>query len=124
MALDTAFLIGGVIITEQIFSISGMGRGVPQRIAARRHAVPARVVLRQRDRSHPLQPARRRHLRRARPADPVDVTVRPTVQPAPVDDAARSRAPNRCRASNWQLFRRRFFRHKLALVSLAILGAS
>jgi peptide/nickel transport system permease protein len=26
-ALDTAFLIGGVIITEQIFSISGMGQG-------------------------------------------------------------------------------------------------
>ena len=25
-ALDTAFLIGGVIITEQIFSISGMGQ--------------------------------------------------------------------------------------------------
>jgi peptide/nickel transport system permease protein len=26
-ALDTAFLIGGVIITEKIFSISGMGQG-------------------------------------------------------------------------------------------------
>ena len=26
VALDTAFLIGGLIITEQIFSIPGMGR--------------------------------------------------------------------------------------------------
>ena len=26
VALDTAFLFGGLIITEQIFSISGMGR--------------------------------------------------------------------------------------------------
>jgi peptide/nickel transport system permease protein len=33
-ALDTAFLVSGVIIIEQIFSISGMGR-LPDRIAGR-----------------------------------------------------------------------------------------
>ena len=31
--LDTAFLIGGVIITEKIFAISGHGQGVPRRAA-------------------------------------------------------------------------------------------
>jgi peptide/nickel transport system permease protein len=46
----------------------------------------------------------------------------PTVLPsAPLDDAAFV-ATEPIPRSNWQLFRRRFFRHKLALVSLAILG--
>ena len=34
MALDTAFLIGGVIITEQIFSIPGMGQAFLTRSSA------------------------------------------------------------------------------------------
>jgi peptide/nickel transport system permease protein len=48
------------------------------------------------------------------------VTVTPSLQPAPLDDAAFTPATPVAR-SNWQLFRRRFFRHKLAWVSLAIL---
>ncbi len=34
-ALDTAFLIGGVIIIEQIFSIPGMGQAFLDRLAGR-----------------------------------------------------------------------------------------
>ena len=43
----------------------------------------------------------------------------PTVVDAELELAAGRRA--RSRARNWQLFRRRFFRHKLAVVSVVIL---
>ena len=43
-----------------------------------------------------------------------------TLPPAPLDDAAFA-ATEPVPRSNWQLFRRRFFRHKLTWVSLAIL---
>jgi peptide/nickel transport system permease protein len=49
------------------------------------------------------------------------VTGPTTLPPAPLDDAAFA-ATEPVPRSNWQLFRRRFFRHKLALVSLAVLG--
>ena len=40
----------------------------------------------------------------------------------PAGRRARARArANRSRARNWQLFRRRFFRHRLALVSIVVL---
>jgi peptide/nickel transport system permease protein len=48
------------------------------------------------------------------------VTVSPSLQPAPLDDAAFAPTEPVAR-SNWQLFRRRFLRHKLAWVSLTIL---
>jgi peptide/nickel transport system permease protein len=48
------------------------------------------------------------------------VTVSPSLQPAPLDEAGFAPTEPVAR-SNWQLFRRRFFRHKLAWVSLAIL---
>ena len=48
------------------------------------------------------------------------MTVSPALQPAPLDDAAFAPTEPVPR-SNWQLFRRRFFRHKLAWVSLVIL---
>jgi peptide/nickel transport system permease protein len=49
------------------------------------------------------------------------VTVSPSLQPAPLDEAAFA-ATEPVARSNWQLFRRRFFRHKLAWASLAILA--
>lgn len=49
------------------------------------------------------------------------MTVSPSVQPAPLDDAAFAPTEPVAR-SNWQLFRRRFFRHKLTWVSLTILA--
>ena len=49
------------------------------------------------------------------------MTVSPAVQPAPLDDAAFTPTEPVAR-SNWQLFRRRFFRHKLTWVSLTILA--
>ena len=49
------------------------------------------------------------------------MTVSPSLQPAPLDDAAFAHTEPIAR-SNWQLFRRRFFRHKLAWASLVILA--
>lgn len=43
----------------------------------------------------------------------------PVVPPAPGDAAFTVRAPEA--RSNWQLFRRRFFRHRMALVSMTVL---
>ena len=48
MALDIGALFGGLIITEQIFSIPGMGRLFVARARERRRAGRARVVARRR----------------------------------------------------------------------------
>src|SRR4051794_24286291 len=96
------------------------------------------------DLHHHLQLARRRPLRRARPADPAGVRSDREIEgrEATVDEAKDAvaalpgvmpvgstheqlvllagEAPAR---SQWQLFLRRFLRHKLALISLAVLVA-
>ena len=120
-ALDTAFLIGGVIITEQIFSIPGMGQAfltalqagdAPFLLAWFFVAAIAVIVF------NLLADV---VLRRARPADPAVVTVAPRM-PAAAPSTTPSSAPAAPVArTNWQLFRRRFFRHKLALVSIVVL---
>ena len=47
------------------------------------------------------------------------MTFTPPITPAPLDDPALANEP--VARTNWQLFRRRFFRHRLALISIAIL---
>ena len=67
MALDIGALFGGLIITEQIFSIPGMGRLFIDALQTGDvHVLVAWIVV-DRDLHRPLQPARRRALRRARP---------------------------------------------------------
>src|SRR5882762_10174087 len=78
------------------------------------------MVLLRRGRGHRCQPARRRPLRRARPADPAFVSAIAPLPPPPLDDPAFV-ANEPVPRTNWQLFRRRFFRHRLALLSITIL---
>src|SRR5262249_35813104 len=99
------------------------GTGVRHRTAGGRRAVPARVVLRRRGRGDRLQPADRPLLRRARPTDPADVSRAPEAmltQPPPIEGGAVHDVAPVAR-STWQLFRRRFLRHKLGLVSIVVL---
>ena len=123
IALDTAFLVGGVIITEQIFSISGMGQAFLDALGAGDapfllgwFLVGAVVVI-------VFNLIADIALRRARSADPAVVsTPRSLLPTAPIDEPELAPGAEPVARTNWQLFRRRFFRHRLALVSIAVLA--
>src|ERR1700730_11251619 len=79
------------------------------------------MVLRRGDRGDRDEPPRRPVLRRARPEDPALVTAELILSQEPIDGPPVTPGSGPVLRSNWQIFRRRFFRHKMALVSIAIL---
>ena len=76
MALDIGALFGGLIITEEIFSIPGMGRLFIDALHAGDAPVLVAWMIVTAVLRRPLQPARRRAVRRPRPPDPAHVTHR------------------------------------------------
>src|SRR4051812_24350559 len=99
---------------------SRYGPGVPHRPASRRRAVPPRMVLCRGNRGDRVQPVGRRRVRRARPADPAHVTSPPRTTPSLSRTEEEGVAAPVAR-TNWQLFRRKFLRHKMALASIVVL---
>ena len=73
MALDIGALFGGIVITEQIFSIPGWD-ACSSRVAEGRCPRARGVARGHRHLHRALQPARRHALRRARPADPAHMS--------------------------------------------------
>ena len=77
---EFAFLIGGLVVTETVFTLNGIGRFVVDAVAHRDYPgragarVPDRVRLRDR------QPARGPHLRVVRPAHPVPLAMATNVE--------------------------------------------
>ena len=132
MALDFGALFGGLIITEKIFSIGGMGRLFYNALLVGDVYVLEAWMIVVAVLHHRLQPARRRAVRRARSADPALMTIERTANGRRTGSASRiARASRGSRveptsmrrrdrreptpARQWQLFRRRFLRHRLAV---------
>ncbi len=122
VALDTAFFIGGVIITEQIFAIAGMGQlfltslnaGDAPTLLAWFVLVAVVVIVLNLVADilyGVLDPRIRADMTTVGgadiPTDDLDLELPPGAEPV-----ARS---------NWQLFWRRFFRHKVAVASIFVL---
>ena len=117
-ALDTAGLDRGCDHHRADLLDLRYGPGLHHCVGRRRRAVPAGVVLLRRGRRDRRSTCWPTSVRRARPADPAVVSARHAS--APMDDAQLATTEPEAR-TNWQLFRRRFMRHRLGLISIAIL---
>ena len=72
---EFAFLIGGLVVTETVFTLNGVGRFVVDAVAHRDYPGRAGPRLPDRVRLRDRQPARRPHLRVVRPAHPVPLAM-------------------------------------------------
>ena len=85
IGVGVALLLGGVVVTESVFAIPGIGRLIVDAILRRDYPVIQGVLLIFSARLRPRQPAHRPALRRARPAHPV-------LMPTAAADLVRGRA--------------------------------
>ncbi len=96
IGIGVALLIGGVVVTESVFSIPGLGRLTVDAVLARDYPTVQAVILLFSVVYVAVQPARRRRVHAARSAD--------TLLSATVDTAAgeatRRTAPGHCRAAS------------------------